>query len=147
MLTKCISNPKCSFYYFQHPEFSNEGIRGTPNDIALAQLTRDAPIDGALVSPAKLPPSHPRDYTSSECWISGWGGTWSEFWLSTGTCSSSENGPTIFPLFSFDWSWDASWPKSLSKDAWIAWKTKKKRKLVSSIYDNALLFFIIYIWY
>ena len=40
----------------------------------------------------------------------------------------------FFIFYFFVRSWDPSWPKSMSNYAWNAWKTKKKRKLVSSIY-------------
>ena len=60
---------------FQHPKYVADVKQGYPYDIALIKLRTPAPIDGKTVVPAKLPSSHPKDYTSRECWISGWGRT------------------------------------------------------------------------
>merc|ERR1740128_129904 len=56
----------------KHPLYRQDGSAGFPNDIAVVQFGKSAPV-GPLVKPAALPPRHPTDYTSSECWISGWG--------------------------------------------------------------------------
>ena len=47
--------------------------RGFPNDIAVVRFSNPFPVDGVRINPVAMPSSHPADFTSSECWISGWG--------------------------------------------------------------------------
>ena len=63
----------CISFLIQHPKWNADGSLGFPNDIALIRLERAAPVDATTVVSAKLPASHPMDYTDKECWISGWG--------------------------------------------------------------------------
>ena len=64
---------KC--FYHQHPGWSNNGRNGFPNDMAVVRLATPARIDGRTVAAATLPSQTLEDFTSSECWISGWGRT------------------------------------------------------------------------
>ena len=68
MLIKCFN-----FHFLpKHPLWRNSGRDGFPNDIAVVRFRQSAPV-GPLVRPVALPPRHPTDFTSSECYISGWG--------------------------------------------------------------------------
>ena len=57
----------------QHPEWSNSGFLGFPNDIAVVRLRSAANTGSPFIS--TVPLAETGDFIGSSCIISGWGRT------------------------------------------------------------------------
>merc|ERR1719348_68853 len=56
----------------RHPQYSQSGSQGFPNDIAVIRLSTAATLNN-FVAPITLAASNAGDFVGSDCWITGWG--------------------------------------------------------------------------
>merc|ERR1719348_1078540 len=78
----------------RHPQYSQSGSQGFPNDIAVIRLSTAATLNN-FVAPITLAASTAGDFVGSDCWITGWGSS-----TEMDLCQTSCRRPTLMSSLS-----------------------------------------------